>query len=245
MYEELESEMTSDALEQQYMNADVTNETNDEYAIAAAEPLVSFTRAEKTVGYQAIQGISTLHSEIRYPLGSNKKPLVLPNQATAEELGAPTQKSIDVLDFGEWKAGVPEEADAEVDFLFRTDDEVREREAVFNAQNKDYIESQQQKENDRLMAEVASRAKEEDEMAQEEGRRRYLKSSRSRKRKDGYDPNELTTEEALLEVVRKRKVSKKINYDAMSALFDDSGDFSTELLSDRDGKKEDFSVAEA
>jgi hypothetical protein len=31
----------------------------------------------------------------------------------------------------------------------------------------------------------------------------------------------------------------------MSALFDDSGDFSTELLSDRDGKKEDFSVAEA
>jgi transcription factor IIIB subunit 2 len=245
MYEELESEMTSDALEQQYMNAAVTNETNDEYAIAAAEPLVSFTRAEKTVGYQAIQGISTLHSEIRYPLGSNKKPLVLPNQATAEELGAPTQKSIDVLDFGEWKAGVPEEADAEVDFLFRTDDEVREREAVFNAQNKDYIESQQQKENDRLMAEVASRAKEEDEMAQEEGRRRYLKSSRSRKRKDGYDPNELTTEEALLEVVRKRKVSKKINYDAMSALFDDSGDFSTELLSDRDGKKEDFSVAEA
>ena len=137
-------------------------------------------------------------------------------------------------------ANVPEDADAEVDFLFRTDDEVREREAVFNAQNKEYIESQLQKENDRLMAEVASRAKEEDEMAQEEGRRRYLKSSRSRKRKDGYDPNELTTEEALLEVVRKRKVSKKINYDAMSALFDDSGEFSTS-----DGKKEEFSTAEA
>lgn len=238
MYEELENQMTSTALEQEYIDA--KEDTNDELVVTTNEPVVSFTRVEETVDYRLPEGISTQHSEIQYPRGHNKRPVILPNQATAEELEASTQKAVDTLNFEEWLANVPEDADAEVDFLFRTDDEVREREAVFNAQNKEYIESQLQKENDRLMAEVASRAKEEDEMAQEEGRRRYLKSSRSRKRKDGYDPNELTTEEALLEVVRKRKVSKKINYDAMSALFDDSGEFSTS-----DGKKEEFSTAEA
>jgi len=60
-----------------------------------------------------------------------------------------------------------------------------------------------------------------------------LKKSRKRK---GGDPNELTTEEALLEVVRTRKISRKINYDALSNLFDDTGNFS--LLDDK-GKKEE------
>lgn len=242
MYDELETEMAED-LDVDAVDGAVAN--NGFVLTAQGGPVVSFTRAAQSVEHCRPEGISTLHSQIQYPLGSNHRPVILPNQATAEELEAPTQKAVDQLNFEEWKAGVPEDADAEVDLLFRGDEEVREREAVFNAQNKEYIETQQQKENDRLMAEVASRAKEEDEMAQEEGRKRYLKSSRSRKRKDGYDPNELTTEEALLEVVRKRKVSKKINYDAMSALFDDSGDFSTDLLSDRNGKKEEFSVAEA
>ena len=150
-----------------------------------------------------------------------------------------------MLNFGEWKAAVPADAADEVDFLFRTDDEVREREAVFNSQNKDYLETQQQKENELLLAEAATRANQEDELAQEEGRRRYLRTSRSRKRKDGWDPNELTTEEALLEVVRTRKISRKINYDAMSALFDDSGDFSTNLLNDRERKVEEGDIGEA
>lgn len=96
-----------------------------------------------------------------------------------------------------------------------------------------------------LLAEAAIRENQEDELAQEEGRRRYLKTSRSRKRKDGWDPNELTTEEALLEVVRTRKISRKINYDAMSALFDDSGDFSTNLLNDKERKTEEGDIGEA
>ena len=186
------------------------------------EGAVSFTRAEENVEHRRPNGVSTLHAEINYPLGKNHRPVILPNQATREELAVGTQKVEDLLNFEEWKAAVPADAADEVDFLFRTDDEVREREAVFNAQNKDYLETQKQKENDRLLAEAATRAKQEDELAQEEGRRRYLKTSRSKKR----NTNELTTEEALLEVVRTRKISRKINYDAMSALFDDSGDFS-------------------
>lgn len=244
MYEELETEMTSELLDQQYIDAAANGETpNNTLAIHGREPLVSFTRAEKISEHAAPEGISTLHAVIQYPTGANNRPLILPNQATEEELRPSTQKPVDTLNFDAWKAGVPPDAAEEVDFLFRSDDEVREREAVFNAQNKEYIELQAQKENDRLMAEVASRAKEEDEQAQEEGRRRYLKSSRSRKRKDGWDPNELTTEEALMEVVRKRKISRKINYDAMSALFDDSGDFDTGLVEGR--KEEEMVVAEA
>jgi len=138
--------------------------------------------------------------------------------------------------FKEWKAGISDEANDEFDFLFRSDDEVREREAVFNAQNKEYIETQQQKENDRLLAEAASKAKEDDEAAQEEKRGQYLKKSRSRKRKAG----ELTTEEALLEVVRTRKISRKINYDALSNLFDDTGNFS--LLDDKGTTKDEAEV---
>ena len=246
MYEEIKTEMMEDALDAQYVNAATKGEDENDGTANKNEPIVSFTRAEQIVEYRKPQGLSTLHAEIMYPLGPNKRPIILPNQATAEELVAPMQKSVDVLNFGEWKEGVPRDAAEEVNFLFRSDDEVRKREAVFNVQNKEYIETQQQKDNERLLAEAATRAKQEDELAQEEGRRRYLKSSRSRKRKDGWDPNELTTEEALLEVVQSRKVSRKINYDAMSALFDDSGDFSTDLLDDKvRGKKEEGTMGEA
>lgn len=248
MYSQLETELTEDALESQMMEAEAKGNDGGEAATETGlkkGPAISFTRAEKNIEHRRPMGISTLHSEIAYPLGNNNRPIVLYNQATAEELAAPTQKAEDVLNFEEWKAAVPIDAADDVDFLFRTDDEVREREAVFNAQNKDYLETQQEKENERLLAEAATRAKEEDEMAQEEGRRRYLKTSRSRKRKDGWDPNELTTEEALLEVVRTRKISRKINYDAMTSLFDDTGNFSTDLLDDKGRKKEEGDIGEA
>lgn len=224
MYQEVETELKD------------TLEESDDIGDPGTEPkndsIISFRRAEQQ---PENHGISTLHAEILYPRGPNNRPVILPNQATAEELAAPTQKAEDKLNFDEWKTGVPDEASDELAFFFRSDDEVREREAVFNAQNKEYIETQQQKENDRLLAEAASKAKLEDEAAQEEKRGQYLKKSRSRKRKDG-DPNELTTEEALLEVVRTRKISRKINYDALSNLFDDTGNFS--LLDDK-GKKEE------
>lgn len=64
-----------------------------------------------------------------------------------------------------------------------------------------------------------------DDAAQVEGHMRYLKSNRGRKRKNDSGEEELTTEEALLAAVANRKISRKINYDAMSAIFDDDGSF--------------------
>jgi len=243
MYSELETEMTENALGP----GETAERVEKRESIHAGQngQTISFTRAEKPIEHHGPLGISTLHGDISYPKGQNKLPLLLPNQATAEELAAPSQKSEEVLNFGEWKALIPESAADDVDLLFRTDDEVREREAVFNATNKDYLETQELREQERLLAEAAARAKQEDELAQEEGRKRYLKTSRSRKKRDGWDPNDLTTEEALLEVVRARKISRKINYDAMSSLFDDTGDFSTGLLDDKKRKKEEGAIGEA
>lgn len=245
MYSELENEMVEGALESQAIEADEKGAEEPTNAGPKQGLAVSFTRAETNHEHRRPTGISTLHGEILYPLGKNNRPVILPNQATAEELTPSTQKTEDVLNFKEWKASVPNDAAHEVEYLFRSDEEVREREAVFNAQNKDYLETQQQKENDRLLAEAATRAKQEDELAQEEGRQRYLKTSRSRKRRDGWDPNDLTCQEALMEVVRARKISRKINYDAMSALFDDTGNFSTNLLDDKDRKKEEGDIGVA
>jgi hypothetical protein len=46
---------------------------------------------------------------------------------------------VNVLNFGEWKAVVPTDASTEVDFLFHTDNKVREREAVLHTANRNYL----------------------------------------------------------------------------------------------------------
>jgi len=111
-----------------------------------------------------------------------------------------------------------------------TVEECKQKEALFNSLNKDYLVQQERKESDRASAEAASKDREVDEAAQVEGRARYLSKNRGRKKKSEMD--EPTTEEALLAAVSTRKISRKINYDAMSAIFDDSGGFSTDVVDD-------------
>mmetsp|Transcript_20660 Transcript_20660/g.26313 ORF Transcript_20660/g.26313 Transcript_20660/m.26313 type:complete len:136 (+) Transcript_20660:555-962(+) len=123
-----------------------------------------------------------------------------------------------------------------MDELFRDDDEVAQKEAIFNTMNKEYIESQERKESERLSAEASKKDREAEDAAQAEGRARYLTGRRKRKRGDGEAP---TTQEALLATVSARKISRKINYDAMSAIFDDAGSFSTDLLDDGPGAPSD------
>merc|ERR1719491_955895 len=87
-----------------------------------------------------------------------------------------------------------------------------------NKINKEYIIVQAQKEKNRSAAAKVLDNADVDLADQAQGMERY------RKRKGrGKDP---TTEEALLEAVANRKISRKINYDAMSSIFDD-GSFST------------------
>mmetsp|Transcript_55206 Transcript_55206/g.59817 ORF Transcript_55206/g.59817 Transcript_55206/m.59817 type:complete len:129 (-) Transcript_55206:525-911(-) len=101
-----------------------------------------------------------------------------------------------------------------IESIFRNPTEIAQREAIFNKINKEYIIIQAQKEKNRSAAAKVLDNADVDLLAVE----------RYRKRKGrGKDS---TTEEALLEAVANRKISRKINYDAMSSIFDD-GSFST------------------
>jgi transcription factor IIIB subunit 2 len=148
-----------------------------------------------------------------------------------------TQQPEQRINLVEWKDDMPEEAICEIDDLFRSEEEMTQKEAIFNSLNKDYLIQQERKESERLSAEAASKDKEKDDAAQAEGHARYVKSSGRRKRRRGDSADaeageEPTTEEALFAAVSSRKISRKINYDAMSAIFDEDGTFATPQLDD-------------
>jgi len=190
-----------------------------------------------------VQDPSAIVNKISFPLGNNGKALVLPDQATAEELQKSTQPEEAKLNLDEWKDDMPDWCESEIDGLFRDDEEVKQKEAIFNKMNKDYIEKQERKESERLAAENLLKEKEVEDAVQAEEHARFMnsKSQRHGRRRDGkhvtFEDDGPTTEEALLAAISARKISRKINYDAMSAIFDDSGSFSTDMLEDHEPEK--------
>lgn len=159
--------------------------------------------------------------EKAYPRTGLGKAMVLPDQAIPEELEPSSIPNEGVLDTKSWKETMPKEMVEDFDSIFREPTEIAQKEAIFNKINKDYIELQAQKDKIRESAEEAETQDERDLVEQAQGQERY------RKRKNrGREPAE-TTEEALMQAMANRKISRKINYDAMSAIFDDAGSFST------------------
>ena len=156
--------------------------------------------------------------EKAYPKNSYGKKIVLPDHSTPEERLPPTQPVEGTLDTSVWRKEMPQDMIDDIESIFRNPTEVAQKEAIFNKINKDYIVVQAQKEKRRTAAEQASNTADKDMVEQTEGMERYRK--RKGRGKGG------TTEEALLEAVANRKISRKINYDAMSSIFDD-GSFST------------------
>lgn len=156
--------------------------------------------------------------EKAYPKNSFGKKIILPDHATPEERLPPTQPVEGTLDVTGWKKEMPQEMIDDIESIFRNPTEVAQKEAIFNKINKDYIILQAQKEKNRNAAEQANDNADKDMIEQTQGMERYRK--RKGRNKDG------TTEEALLEVVANRKISRKINYDAMSSIFEE-GSFST------------------
>ena len=136
-----------------------------------------------------------------------------------------------MLDTKSWKESMPQEMVDEFDSIFLSPTEMAQKEAIFNKRNKDYIELQAQKDKLRESNEEAEHQDEKELAEQEKGLERYnrkrRKSRKGRHSTTGTEAAATTTEEALLEAVANRKISRKINYDAMSAIFDDAGSFST------------------
>ncbi|GKY98844.1 hypothetical protein MPSEU_000840400 [Mayamaea pseudoterrestris] len=167
--------------------------------------------------------VSTLPDEMKtiYPRNRSGKAIVLPDYCTAEELQVSLVPTESKISLSEFKQDLPESIDLEIDSLFRSEEEERQKEVIFNKLNKDYLVQQQRKESDRLTAEANSKAMEKEDMVQVQGQARY-RTRRGNGDNDGAPP---TTEEQLLAAMATRKVSRKINYDAMSSIFDEDGSF--------------------
>jgi transcription factor IIIB 90 kDa subunit len=134
---------------------------------------------------------------------------------------------------------MPDQIVQDIEDILRNPTEVAQKEAIFNKINKDYIALQAQKEKNRENAEQTAVERDEELIAQAKGLERYRKRKNRGAGGGGGDMNDsdpATTEEALLLAVANRKISRKINYDAMSAIFDTDGTFSTteEVLPQRD-----------
>jgi transcription initiation factor TFIIIB Brf1 subunit/transcription initiation factor TFIIB len=157
-----------------------------------------------------------------YPKSKHGKAIILADHSTPEERLPSTVPVEGLLDLKGWKEDLPSEVVDDVDSIFRSPEEIATKEAIFNKINKDYIVAQEQKEKNRKQANVNQTQAEKELEEQTAGHERY------RKRKNrGADTAE-TTEEALLAAVANRKISRKINYDAMSTIFDEDGTFSTD-----------------
>lgn len=242
LYNQLAKDMAGEELED-----DEQNDDPPQQLLLQDTPTVNGQQSEmnrEESGLQlAIQDEGVL-SNIQYPVGNNGKALVLPNQATAEELQKSFLPEEAKLNLDAWKETMPESCMEEIDSLFRDDEEVKQKEAIFNKMNKDYLEKLERKESERIAAESLRKEKDLDDAAQAEEHARFITSKSQRhlgrrKREDqdapfDDDDDGPTTEEALLATISSRKISRKINYDALSAIFDDTGTFSTDMLEDNE-----------
>ena len=196
--------------------------------------------------------LGAVHESTLAPLAdtiATRNSLILQNQASTEEsLMLPSDEKFNL---DEWKETMPETCMDTIQDLFRTDEEYLQKEAIFKKINKDYLEQQQRKENERVAAESLLREQEEDDVVQGVERAKYIqqksqkyqnRATTSKRRRDDIGDSEEhfagapTTAEALLAAVVKRH-SRKINYDALCAIFDDSGSFSTDYMEDHEPPK--------
>jgi transcription factor IIIB 90 kDa subunit len=212
-------------------------------------------------GADAIDAIETAAPEqvaqvaedwrIAYPKAKGKD-MIMPHEATAEEQLPSVVPTEAKLSLAEWKQNLPASIDEEIDEFFRTEEEEQVKEAIFNKINKDYIAQQERKENERLTLEAAHKDQEQDDLAQAAGQARYKEHARSKKQRGrdaalatanegggGGSGAASTTEEQLRAAVAARKVSRKINYDALSSLFDDDGSFATDAADEGEATADD------
>jgi len=238
-------------------NTKASTDTTDQLAVSKEKDSAAEKSGEAAVAGGAALGNVPEEWKQAYPKSKYGKALVLPDHATEEERRAPIAPTEGKLNLEEWKSDMPDWIDKEVDSFFRTEEEEKQKELIFNKLNKDYIEQQERKESERRSAEAASKNQEKEDAAQAEGHARYKSSrnKRAQKQAEGGDgaaagtgaaastkasatSEPSTTEEQLLAAVNSRKISRKINYDALSSIFDEDGSFSTEVAEDQEGEGE-------
>merc|ERR1712151_45212 len=128
IYQQLEEEMRPPQADQ--------SEDDDDASKASSEQessIVPYNPLERSIVLLAPD------LSIKHPKGNNGRNVILPNQASAEELQQP-QKTQDKISISDWKTGMPLHTQEEIDNLFRTDEDVAEREVVFDSLNEQYLQ---------------------------------------------------------------------------------------------------------
>ncbi|KAL3934563.1 MAG: hypothetical protein SGBAC_009742 [Bacillariaceae sp.] len=209
------AKMPSDG-EKEDSDDDEDENSMQKYPPSSSTALVSTTQPE---GQKQLAKVAPEWRQA-YPKDKYGNAIVLPNHATPEELEPSTCFVEGKLDTVTWKASMPTDMVEDVDSIFRNPREIAEKEAIFNKINKDYINLQNQKRQHKVSQNQKDNRSDKEMEEQEKTARKYM----TRKRRRTLHGEE-TTEDALLEAVANRKISRKINYDAMSAIFDDDGTF--------------------
>jgi transcription factor IIIB 90 kDa subunit len=81
---------------------------------------------------------------------------------------------------------------------------------------------------EKTAAAAANQGLEETDVAQAEAHGRLTKQRKKLSKKEALAAA-TTTEDVLKATIASRKVSRKINYDALSSIFDDAGGFDTNM----------------
>ncbi|KAL7557912.1 hypothetical protein ACA910_009226 [Epithemia clementina (nom. ined.)] len=176
---------------------------------------------QMVVGKDAIEALPKA-LQGAHPKDQRGNLMLLADQATEEERLDPVAPVETKFNLSEWKESMPESMENELDDIFRSDEEEQQKEAIFNKINKDYLLQQQRK----------------DEAGDGNGEGKS-RAGRPRKRKGdanggGDETGEGTsTEEQLRAAMASRKVSRKINYDALSSIFDEDGSLGNVVSDER------------
>mmetsp|Transcript_16326 Transcript_16326/g.36735 ORF Transcript_16326/g.36735 Transcript_16326/m.36735 type:complete len:236 (-) Transcript_16326:771-1478(-) len=218
---------------------------NDEMAESSTAPLPSdigetsvspLALNKKSASLLSVADVSSLVG------GRSRSHAIVPAEFSTDENLIPVQKERERMDISCWKEYMPPQLEKKLEHMFRSDDEAREQEAIFVSLNADFIEAMEKKRADAAAAERAEAADEADEKNQSERQAKMLDGIRKKrkysKKTDGNGAS--TAEEALLAAVSQRKVSRKINYDAMTSIFGDDGGFSADVGEGQDTAEDYF-----
>lgn len=221
MYDSIEAEVRGEIRK----NRTSQQQSNEEEE-SKEENQLALVEANNSTNQQPSKEIA----HIPYPKAPNGKTLILPSEAHPSEL-VPAQPTIEKIDLQDWKTSMPEDSQKEMEYLFRNDEEVAQKEAIFNSLHQEYLRKMEQQEEDRKFQEKNEKEIEKEEDVTE----KQAKAFQKKRRQNWSAEDDPSTEDLLRATVSSRKISRKINYEAMGSIFDEDGGFSMDLLEDREG----------
>lgn len=152
------------------------------------------------------------------------------------------------IDLKAWIQSIPRDSaiNSEIKELIRSEEDEKEKVTLFEEMNADYLKRQKDKEDARIETEKAEKKKQDELTEQQKSKEAYRntrkkdgddrgrgKASRAKRKRKGIGTTALDIEasqsmsgdiqSAVTNTLASRRVSRKINYDAMSKIFKDDG----------------------